>query len=135
MVAVVMYEADDLIEAPLEAEADFEWQKLGACYRMAFLYRDQTENPFFKEGRGQTYPMARIYCAICPVVVDCLIDGLDTDAGFRGGCSPVERTQIRLALEGGWSLEEATEAIWSEHRANDKASPVPPQRVWEEWIT
>lgn len=133
-VVALMHE-DDLVEAPLEVVDDFEWQKSGACYRIAFLYEDQTENPFFKEGRGQTYPMARIYCAICPVVVDCLIEGLDTDAGFRGGCSPVERTEIRLRLEAGQSLEDATESIWSEHRANNKGSPVPPRRVWDEWIT
>lgn len=133
MVAVVA--EDDLFEVPFDGELDFEWLNSAACRDMAYLYDDQTQNIFFKEGRGQTYPMARIYCAICPVVVDCLIDGLDTDAGFRGGCSPVERTAIRMALDSGESLESAVESIWSAHRINEKGSAVPPTRVWDEWIT
>lgn len=118
-----------------EVDDDFAWHEFASCYRMAYLYQDQEENPFFKEGRGQTYPLARKYCSICPVVVDCLIDGLDTEVGFRGGCSPTERTEIRMAMLNGQRLEDAVEEIWSEHRSNPRAGEVPDAKVWDEWIT
>lgn len=132
MVTLAYEDTEPFDEVP---DDDFRWQELASCYRVAYLYPDQNDNPFFKEGRGQTYPKARKYCAGCPVVVDCLVDGLDTEVGFRGGCSPIERQQIRMAMLQGERLEDAVEAIWSVHRANPKAGEVPDSKVWDEWIT
>ncbi len=125
---------DEDFEIPAEVAYDFAWMEFAACYGTAHLYT-QDDNPFFVEGRGKTYPTAREFCAICSVVVDCLIEGLDSESGFRGGCSPIERVQIRLALDEGGSLEVETEAIWIEHRANRRGGRVPDKRVWEDWIT
>lgn len=126
------YEED--FEIPAEVAYDFAWMLFAACLGIAHLYA-VANNPFFVEGRGKTYPIAREYCAICPVVVDCLIEGLDSEVGFRGGCSPVERVEIRLALDQGGSLEVETEAIWEEHRTNERGGKVPDKKVWRDWIT
>ncbi len=131
---VTVMTLDDDFEIPAEVAYDFEWKEFAACRGTALLYKPG-DNPFFVEGRGKTYPTAREFCAICPVVVDCLIDGLDSEAGFRGACSPIERVQIRLALDDGGSLEEETEAIWQEHRASDRGGKVPNKKVWIEWVT
>ncbi len=125
---------DDDFEIPAEVAYDFEWKEFAACRGIALQYKPG-DDPFFKEGRGKTYPKAREFCAICPVVVDCLIDGLDSEAGFRGCCSPIERVQIRLALDDGGSLEAETEAIWEEHRVSDRGGKVPSKKVWSDWIT
>lgn len=123
---------EDTYEVPVMG---FEWMSSASCLGMAYLYEDQNDNPFFVEGRGSTYPIARRFCSICPVVVDCLIEGLDSDVGFRGGCSPHERTRIRMALDAGISLESATEEIWDEHRAIARGGEVPDSKVWDDWIT
>ena len=125
---------DQDFEIPAEVAYDFAWTEFAACLGIAHLYSQDT-NPFFVEGRGKTYPQAREFCAICPVVVDCLIDGLDSEAGFRGACSPIERVQIRLALDEGSSLETETEVIWEEHRASRRGGKVPTKKVWADWIT
>lgn len=112
---------------------DYNWMEFGACYKLAWILTDPEEHPFFMEGRGQTYPLARKFCAGCPVVVDCLIDGIEDPSGFRGGTSPTERSEIRAMMYRGWDFVDAVEEVWSEHREGDNDTEVPSASVWEDW--
>lgn len=112
---------------------DFVWQDYALCKDVAEIY-PADENPFFKEGRGKTYPLARSYCANCSVVIDCLIDGIDDEEGFRGATSPTERKEIRKMLRQGVRFRDAVEKLWDSHRASRRGGEVPRSIVWEEWV-
>jgi hypothetical protein len=123
-----------LVETEPEVEEEFDWFELAACYGIAHLY-PPGQDPFFKHGRGKTYSTAREYCSRCPVVVDCLIEGLEEEEGFRGCTSPSERSNIRRLMKQGWTIQEATEEQWRSKRINPLGSSVPPGAVWKDWIT
>lgn len=115
------------------AEIEFDWREFAACSDSAF---EGDNHPFFAEGYGTTYPKARMYCASCPVVVDCLIEGVsDADNEGMWGCmSPNERREIRRKMGEGYTLRQAAEAIWSIHRRKANGEmPVPRSSVWKEW--
>lgn len=56
--------------------------------------------PIAKHGREIDYREAARYCAICPVVSECLDDALRAERmagsrhGFRGGMTPDQRAQL-----------------------------------------
>lgn len=110
---------------------DFDYRVHASCIGIAYLY-PKSENPFFKQGRGEVYRVARKMCSGCPVVVDCLVDNLEEDIGFFGGCSVTERTHIRRDMKLGVSFAESAEKIWS-HQRNGGSDNAPPKSVWKEW--
>lgn len=112
-------------------DVEYDWRQSASCLNVA-LNNPPGENPFFKEGRGPNYPIAREFCAGCPVVIDCLLEGLHEDnVGFWGCMSSNERAQVRRRLRHDVDFFEAVEEVWSYHRGHGK--PVPPTRVWREW--
>lgn len=54
---------------------------------------------------------ARGVCRDCPVRYRCLTEHLDEQFGVWGGHSKDERSRIRLAVDGGATLEEASRAF------------------------
>ena len=120
---------------PIMVDGDstpYYWAELGSCWELG-LQIPMEQNPFFREGKGSTYDEARAYCAGCPVVVDCLIDGIDEEAaGFRGGMSPNERAEVRRSVRRGKLFRQAVESVWARHRRGGR-NPVPPKQVWSEW--
>lgn len=114
-----------------EVSGDWDWRGSAAC---AGLDRGG-QSIFFVEGYGATYPKARKYCSGCAVVVDCLMEALDTDAVGMWGCmSPNERTEIMNAMEEGLTLKQAADRIWNEQRRRGKRGMlVPKKSVWKDW--
>ena len=107
----------------------FQWRRFASCKDIEW---EEVNNPFFQEGRGETYPLARSFCAGCPVVIDCLLDGLDEPIGFRGGVSVNERATIRRSLRLGMRFQDAVEEIWEYHRqSGDQRAP--DKHIWNEW--
>ncbi len=112
-----------------ETYLPFQWRNYASCRGLEY---EEEVNPFFQEGRGETYKTARAFCAGCPVVVDCLLDGLNEPIGFRGGTSVNERATIRRSLRLGMGFKEAVEQVWEYHRrtADDKS---PNKQIWDDW--
>jgi hypothetical protein len=76
------------------------------------------------------------------VVIDCLIEALDTDAVGMWGCtSPNERIEIQGMINGDEeeginpkSLKKAVESLWDEQRKKGKRGMlVPKKSVWKDW--
>lgn len=116
----------------------FEWMEHASCYGVEYSF-PPGESPFFQEGKGRggTYPIARRYCASCPVVVDCLInEGMRIDTvGFWGGTTDSERKYIRRLVRAGWRFIAAVELVWTEQRAKPNgANLAPPADVWKDWL-
>ncbi len=109
-------------------EVDFDWQDYAACLDTG----GSVTNLFFIEGYGSHYRAARKFCAGCPVVIDCLIEGLEVSLGeAMWGCmSPNERKLVRR-MEIKVGLKKAAEYIWEGHRGG--SLPVPPKSIWEQW--
>ena len=92
-----------------------------------------SENPFFKQGRGEVYKIARVFCSGCPVVVDCLLESIDEPIGFWGCMSVTERMGLRRDLKLGLGFKEAVDKVW-EHQRNNGDNRAPEKAVWKEWI-
>lgn len=116
--------------APLETE-EFNWREYATCQFLSS--DDQDDSPFFIEGYGAQYTRARRYCHFCPVVIDCLIEGLDNEMGMWGCTSPNERTSINNMMEYGMTLKSAVESIWGTYRYENSGVLVPPKSIWEDW--
>lgn len=113
-------------------DIDFEWRAYALCFDIAHLAGSE-ENPFFVEGRGGTYPLARKFCVKCPVVVDCLIEGMREDnVGFWGCTSPSDRTMIRRKMVRGNTFKRAVQTTWANYA---EGVQVPDNQVWNEWKT
>lgn len=112
-----------------QMEDGYDWRKDASCIGIAFL---PTPNPFFKQGRGEVYKVARKFCSGCPVVVDCLLAGIDEDVGFLGCMSVTERTNVRRSVKLGKSFHAAVEKVWGYHRKQGK-DKAPSKSVWKEW--
>ena len=112
-----------------EIEVKFDWRAYAACEGI------EKTDTFFGEDYGATYGLARMYCSTCPVVIDCLIEGIEDqdNIGMWGCTSPNERTQIRSWMDEGFSLKESVEAIWQYEREKVRGVKVPPKRVWRDW--
>lgn len=108
----------------------YEWKLDGSCYGLEYKL-ELNENPFFLEGPGVRYNMARRYCSGCPVVVDCLIDALEDLFGFKGCMTEGQRKAMRSGLNAGRSFKLLAEEIWKPHRGTNML--VPPESVWKEW--
>ena len=108
----------------------YEWRKDPSCQGLAY----QKENPFFKQGRGEVYKVARVFCSGCPVVVDCLLDSIEEPIGFFGCMSPAERTGLRRDLKLGLRFKLAVEKVWQYHR-NQGEDRAPEGVIWMEWNT
>jgi len=112
--------------------AEFDWRAFAACSDFTSIAPE--DNPFFADGQGNTYPVARIYCSSCPVVIDCLIEGLEPDNTGMWGCmSPNERTTVNSVMDEGFSLKQAAEAVWDLQRKRQRGMTVPPKSIWKEW--
>ena len=114
---------------------EFDWRMYANCRDLAFLGE---ENPFFVEGYGANYPIARMYCSNCRVVIDCLlaclVDGLNADDEGMWGCmSPNERRTAMKQMAKGDNLKQVVERIWSRQRKRKNGSLVPSIDVWKEW--
>lgn len=110
---------------------DYCWMDDALCIGM-FALGDK--NPFFKlnRGRGARYSKARSLCAKCPVVIDCLIEGLQVDnVGFWGCTNDAERVRIRRTMSQGLTFVDAVESVWEPHRK--LKVQVPPTSVWKDW--
>ena len=78
--------------------------------------------------------MARQFCSICPVVVDCLEEAISVPdtIGFWGATSDYERRTIQRLMKEGLTLEKATEKVWSHYRQkNNWELKVPNVFVWQ----
>lgn len=121
-----------VVEEEQYVDVGYDWRKYASCLAIGRNIL-AVENPFFKEGRGPNYPIARAFCSGCPVVIDCLIEGLHEDnVGFWGCMSSNERAQVRRRIRQNWDFFDAVEEVWSYHRRYGKF-PVPPIKVWTEW--
>ena len=112
-----------------KVKANRDWVADAACFGIEYLGSD---NPFFAEGHGQRYIFARNFCSHCPVVVDCLIEGLsiaDT-VGMWGCTSKNERKNIRIGIRKGKTLKSVTEKVWEYHRKGKWENKVPSPQVW-----
>lgn len=124
MVAVVVDPEED-------QDQEFDWRLFAAC---SFLSdEDQEQSPFFIEGYGAQYNRARRYCHSCPVVIDCLIEGLENEVGMWGCTSPNERTSVNNMMEYGMSFKKAVESIWELYRHENSGILVPPKSIWKDW--
>jgi len=108
----------------------YEWMEDGNCLGLEYRIKEHT-NPFFPVAQGSHKRVARSYCCGCPVVIDCLIAGLDDTEGFRGGLTEDERRRVRTRMRRGISFKSAVEATWSSNRK--RGNLVPAKSVWEEW--
>jgi len=93
---------------------------------------NSAENPFFKQGRGEVYKVAREFCSGCPVVVDCLLESIDEPIGFFGCMSVTERSGLRRDLKLGLGFKEAVDKVWAHHRTYGEGR-APSKSVWKEW--
>jgi hypothetical protein len=112
-----------------DGDLPFKWRAFASCRGLAY---NEDTNPFFKEGRGEVYKIAREFCARCPVVIDCLLDGLDDTIGFRGGTSVNERATIRRSLRLGMNFRNSVEEVWEYHR-HSGVLRAPEKSIWSEW--
>lgn len=115
-------------------EIGTDWRRFANCLGTA----DLADNPFFVEGYGANYPIAREYCSTCRVVIDCLmeciVDGSNLDDEGMWGCmSPNERRTMIRGMNKGETIKQAAERIWSKQRSRPNGSAVPPLIVWREW--
>lgn len=110
---------------------DYEYRKRASCIGISYQY-ESDENPFFQQGRGEVYRVARAFCSGCPVVVDCLIENLEEHIGFWGCMSVNERQGIRRDMRLGIEFVDAVEKVWSYHRRNGE-NKAPSPEVWKEW--
>lgn len=110
---------------------EFDWRSFALCGEIKY----EDDDPFFAEGYGATYSVARTYCSVCPVVIDCLIEGLfdEENLGMWGCMSPNERTEVRNKMEEGYTLMRAAESVWAKERKKESGMLVPPKKVWKDW--
>ena len=102
-----------------------------ACLEVAYQ-AEPDENPFFKEGRGEVYDVARSFCSNCPVVVDCLLESINEGIGFFGCMSVNERAGLRRDMLLGESFYKSVEKVWEYHRRNG-SDRAPDKTIWMEW--
>jgi WhiB family redox-sensing transcriptional regulator len=83
------------------------WRRQGAC-------RGLDQSIFFPE-RGDTALPAYVICSQCPVRSECLKASLHEPFGVWAGYTYNERKKIRVAVDGGKTIEAAA-APWDEKR-------------------
>lgn len=125
-----------LVSELMHRDLEFDWRSYANCLEIV----DTGEgNPFFVEGYGANYPVAREYCSNCLVVIDCLMEclideGNLNEEGMWGCMSPNERrTAVRL-INKGMSFKAAVERLWDKQRNNKRnGAQVPGKEIWNEW--
>lgn len=121
-----------VVAMSLDEGNEFEWKGLALCRNYGDNF-PKNDHPFFIEGAGRTYDIARPICASCPVVVDCLLYIIDDrgSIGFWGATTQNERANIRRHMDNGIDFTKAVEIVWSKNRK--KRVTVPPKIVWKDW--